>query len=271
MPLVLLVDDQPFIGAAVGGLLAADRDLELRVCHAPGEAQDLAARLRPAVVLIDLVMPDVDGLTLIRRLRADPATSKIPLIAMSGNADEQSRQNAIGAGASDFVVKLPSSQELIALIRRHAAGGAPAPDRPAGVESVPAVPAAQPAPQRVEDQTLDRGVVAGLREIGQGEDPEFVASLIDLFISEAALQLEELRDAVTRADSDAMRNVAHRLSGSSYSIGARKLGRLSGQLEDHARRNRGGAVGRVLLAEITDEFAQVRSALAQERSGPGSE
>lgn len=269
MPVVLVVDDQPFIGVAVKGLLAADPGIQLHTCHDPREAKTLAARLQPAVILIDLVMPDVDGLTLIGLLRGDPDTSSIPLIAMSGNTDDKSRQEALAAGASDFVVKLPPRDELIATIRRHAAAD-PAGDGLARVEAVTVPPAEPQAPQSAEDQTLDRQAVAALRDMSPDAGSEFVSSLIDLFVREAAAQVEELRDAVARADGEAMRSLAHRLRGSSNTIGARKLAALSGQLEDHARRNRGSAVGRVLVAEIAAEFARVRGALALERSEGGA-
>ena len=264
---VLLVDDQPFIGAAVKGLLTADPDLELTVCQDPRQAQELAARTRAAVVLIDLVMPDIDGMTLIRLMRADPATSHIPLIAMSGNDDEPSRQGAFAAGASDFVLKLPPAPELIATIRRHAAA---LPDTPrAYARDVPAA-AAPPAPQTSAEpeQTLERQALAAMREMDPATGAAFVASLVDMFVSETGAQLEQLREAVGRGDGEAMRTLGHRLRGSANTIGAQRLAVLSGQLEDHAKRNRGAAVGRVLLAEIVKEFAQVQSALATELERP---
>lgn len=261
---VLLVDDQPFIGAAVKGLLTADPDLELTVCQDPRQAQELAARTRAAVVLIDLVMPDIDGMTLIRLMRADPATSHIPLIAMSGNDDEPSRQGAFAAGASDFVLKLPPAPELIATIRRHAAAAPDTPRRDAAAGAVPAAPPPAPA----EEQTLDRQALAAMRDMDPATGSAFVASLVDMFLSETGAQLEQLREAVARADGEAMRTLGHRLRGSANTIGAQRLAALSGQLEDHAKRNRGATVGRVLLAEIVKEFAQVQSALATELGRP---
>jgi CheY-like chemotaxis protein len=270
MPVVLLVDDQPFIGIAVKGLLAGDRDIELHICQDPRDAPEVAARVRPSVALIDLVMPEIDGLTLIRTFRANPATSSVALIAMSGNADERSRQAALASGASEFIVKLPAKQELLDLVHRHAAAGgpqAPVADSQRTRSAAPAVPAAI----RREELTLDADVLAGLRHDSAGSGPAFVTSLIDLFVGEAEALLDQLRAAVSAADLEAMRNIAHRLAGSSQTIGARRLAALSGQLEDHALRNRGGAVGRVLLAEITRELAQVRSALDRERSRGGGE
>jgi CheY-like chemotaxis protein len=273
MPVVLLVDDQPFIGIAVKGLLAGDRDIELHICHDPRQALDMAGRIRPAVVLIDLVMPEIDGLTLIRSFRAGPATSQVAVIAMSGNGDEPTRRAAIAAGASEFIVKLPPKQDLLELVHRHALA-AGHDQHAAGAErssaAAPATPVAPAAPRR-EELTLDPEVLAGLREGSAGSGPAFVRSLIDLFVAEAEGQLEKLRVAVAAGDLETMRNIAHRLAGSSQTIGARRLTALSGQLEDHALRNRAAAVGRVLLAEMTREFAELRTALDRERARGGVE
>src|SRR4029077_7513880 len=63
---VLLVDDQPFVGAAVGQLLATERDIELHCCHHAVDAIAMANQIVPTMVLQDLVMPNIDGLTLVR-------------------------------------------------------------------------------------------------------------------------------------------------------------------------------------------------------------
>ena len=63
---MLLVDDQKFIGSAVGQLLAAESDMELHCCDRALDAIATANRVAPTVILQDLVMPDIDGLTLVR-------------------------------------------------------------------------------------------------------------------------------------------------------------------------------------------------------------
>jgi PleD family two-component response regulator len=68
---VLLVDDQAFIGAALAGLLADERGIDLHQCEDPRQAIDFANRLRPHVILQDLVMPHVDGLPLLKMFRAN--------------------------------------------------------------------------------------------------------------------------------------------------------------------------------------------------------
>jgi PleD family two-component response regulator len=117
---VLLIDDQAFIGAVLGRLLATELDIELHCCCNGAEAIEAANQLRPSIILQDLVMPDIDGLTLVRSFRANPSTATTPIIVLSGNDDQNSRVRARELGANDYRVKLPGKDDLIACIRRHA-------------------------------------------------------------------------------------------------------------------------------------------------------
>jgi PleD family two-component response regulator len=80
---VLLVDDQAIIGEAVRRLLATEEDIVLRYCSDPTAALHVANEFAPTVILQDLVMPDIDGLLLVRFFRANAATRNIPLIVLS--------------------------------------------------------------------------------------------------------------------------------------------------------------------------------------------
>lgn len=154
---VLLVDDQRFICAAVGHLLAADPDIELHCCDQALGAIALANRIAPTVVLQDLVMPDIDGLTLVRLFRENPLTAATPVIVLSGEDDAATRARALAEGAADYLVKLPAKSDLIACIRRHAA-------------------------RAWGDATIDRHVIAAFDEAGA---PDFTRRLMDQFVQEA--------------------------------------------------------------------------------------
>ena len=80
---VLLVDDQAIIGEAVRRLLATEEDISFRYCSDPTAALHVANEFAPTVILQDLVMPDIDGLMLVRFFRANAATRNIPLIVLS--------------------------------------------------------------------------------------------------------------------------------------------------------------------------------------------
>lgn len=127
---VLVIDDEPEIRRALRTGLAG---AEFAVEWAPNAAQgiDLVTQWRPDVVILDLSLPDVDGLDVCRQLRA---WSRVPIIVLSIRSGDADKITALDAGADDYLTKPFSMGELIARIRvalRHAAQGAGA----VGVES----------------------------------------------------------------------------------------------------------------------------------------
>jgi two-component system chemotaxis family response regulator WspR len=118
--MVLLVDDQAMIGEAVRRMLADEAGIDFHYCNAPGEAIAVADRIRPAVILQDLVMPGVDGLDLVRGYRALDALADTPILVLSSREDARVKSQAFAAGANDYLVKLPDAIELVARIRYHA-------------------------------------------------------------------------------------------------------------------------------------------------------
>ncbi len=117
--MVLLVDDQAMIGEAIRRLLANLPDIDFHYCSNPAEALKVAGQVEPTVILQDLVMPGVDGLTLVHQYRANPQTKDVPIIVLSMKEDPAVKSAAFAAGASDYLVKLPDRVELIARIRHH--------------------------------------------------------------------------------------------------------------------------------------------------------
>jgi adenylate cyclase len=119
---VLLVDDQPMIGEAVRRMVADQSDIRFHYCQDPSEAIARALEVRPTVILQDLVMPEIDGMTLVRFFRANPQTREIPLIVLSTKEEPEVKAQAFGIGANDYMVKLPDKLEMIARIRYHSKG-----------------------------------------------------------------------------------------------------------------------------------------------------
>jgi two-component system chemotaxis family response regulator WspR len=116
---VLLVDDQIMIGEAVRRALAKQPDMEFHYCRNSAEAITSAETIKPTVILQDLVMPDIDGLTLVRRYRANRLTKDIPIIVLSTKEEPTIKSEAFALGANDYLIKLPDAIELIARIRHH--------------------------------------------------------------------------------------------------------------------------------------------------------
>lgn len=117
---VLLVDDQAIIAEGIRRMLEAEKDIKLHYCSDPAKAIDTAIDVAATVILQDLIMPDIDGMTLVRFYRANHATKDIPVIVLSSKEDPAIKRDAFSYGASDYLVKLPDQIELIARIRAHA-------------------------------------------------------------------------------------------------------------------------------------------------------
>lgn len=119
---VLLVDDQPMVGETVRRMLADEADVEFRYCPDPALALDTANEFRPTVILQDLVMPEIDGLQLVRYFRANPSTRQTPLVVLSSKEEPVVKAKAFALGANDYLVKLPDKLEVVARVRYHSRG-----------------------------------------------------------------------------------------------------------------------------------------------------
>jgi CheY-like chemotaxis protein len=117
--MVLLVDDQAMIGEAVRRQLSNQPNIDFHYCFNSTEALAIAEQIKPTVILQDLVMPGVDGLSLVRQFRENPETRSIPIIVLSTKEDPATKSEAFSAGANDYLVKLPDKVEMIARIRYH--------------------------------------------------------------------------------------------------------------------------------------------------------
>ncbi|MBV8472987.1 MAG: response regulator, partial [Hyphomicrobiales bacterium] len=116
-PFVLVLDDNADMRDYLSRLLAPLYELEM---VGDGESALAAiARRRPQLVLSDIMVPGLDGLGLLQRLRADPRTSTIPIILLSARAGEENRVEGMRAGADDYLVKPFSARELLARIEAH--------------------------------------------------------------------------------------------------------------------------------------------------------
>lgn len=116
---VFLVDDQAIVAEAIRRMLEDEANLELHYCDDPLRALDEAKEFQPTVILQDLVMPEIDGMLLLRFFRVNPATRNVPIIVMSSKEDPKIKSQAFELQASDYLVKIPDRIELIARIRAH--------------------------------------------------------------------------------------------------------------------------------------------------------
>jgi two-component system, OmpR family, KDP operon response regulator KdpE len=117
---VLIVDDEPAIVRALE-LNLRRHQFQVDSAATGRLALDICARLRPDLVLLDLGLPDVDGLDVIRSIRAHAST---PIVVLSVRGAERDKVQALDLGADDYLTKPFGPSELLARIRvalRHAA------------------------------------------------------------------------------------------------------------------------------------------------------
>jgi two-component system phosphate regulon response regulator PhoB len=113
---VLLVDDEPDLQDLLAYNLAeAGFSVETAGTGTAGLAA--ALRSRPAVVLLDLMLPDLPGTEVCRRLRAEPSTSDVAILMLTARGDEYDRVLGFEVGADDYVVKPFSVRELVLRVR----------------------------------------------------------------------------------------------------------------------------------------------------------
>ena len=123
---VLVCDDEPQILRALRVILR-DAGFEVDPAATAAEALDHAAVRAPHAAIIDLVLPDGDGVEVCRQLRA---WTTIPIIVLSAAGEEEQKVRALEAGADDYVTKPFGPRELVARLQAALRRAAPAPDEP---------------------------------------------------------------------------------------------------------------------------------------------
>jgi DNA-binding response OmpR family regulator len=121
---VLIVDDDPDI-RSLYRLVLHQEGLEVIAAASGQEALSLAEVDIPALVLLDIMMPDMDGYEVCRRLRADPRTMDVPVLLFSANGAGSVRDNVRRAGADDFVTKTAGPRAVAARIHSLLTDAAP--------------------------------------------------------------------------------------------------------------------------------------------------
>jgi len=131
---ILIVDDEPHM-LRVTELSIKKGGYQIVIGRNGKEALELAAREKPGLIVMDVSMPEMDGLTALQHLKADPKTAPIPVIMLTVRGQAMTRHQAEQSGAAVYLTKPFSPSQLLAEVRRllepSVAGGASGPQQPA--------------------------------------------------------------------------------------------------------------------------------------------
>jgi NarL family two-component system response regulator LiaR len=118
---VLVVDDHKVVREGMQFLLGQEPDIQVvGQCSDGREAVEAVARLLPSVVLLDLLMPGLDGLNALRRIKVDSPTTHV--VILTSHTGEEHMFNAIKAGATSYLLKTAGAREVIDAVRAAAHG-----------------------------------------------------------------------------------------------------------------------------------------------------
>ena len=112
MSKVLIADDEPFQRILIRETLTVDPQFEFVEAENGAQALDNARREQPDLIILDIMMPDMNGLQVCRALKADPNLRAVPVIMVTALNKEEDRVNALDAGAANFVSKPFEADEL---------------------------------------------------------------------------------------------------------------------------------------------------------------
>jgi signal transduction histidine kinase/CheY-like chemotaxis protein len=231
---------------------AVNQKLALRLLQRMGYRADVAsngletiecvARQRYDVVLMDVQMPEMDGLEASRRIIARWPADHPRIVAMTANAMRGDREMCLAAGMHDYLSKPIRLEEL--------------------VEALMGVPQVGNE-ENTDESVIDRAVYAELRDTAGAE---FVARLVDTFIEEGAGILAELHGARADGNAECFQRAAHSLKSNGNTFGARKLAALARELELKGL-DAESARDEIALAALDAEYARAAAELKALRNG----
>ncbi|GGY24457.1 PAS domain S-box protein [Paludibacterium paludis] len=244
---ILVVEDNALNRQIVVELLSHEG---ARIAVAEGGLSGVAQVLKGEdlfdAVLMDMQMPDIDGLEATRRIRADERFARLPIIAMTANASLGDRAECLAAGMNDHIGKPVDLEQLLHVLLTHCA-------EPPVIPSDSIVPGEDSCPaviEALESITLRFG---GRLEVYRAALMQFMP------------QMQTLLAALERADREAdirtCKRLCHSIKGSAATLGAQALSRQAAILEDACRAGR--SPGREAIARLSDMLNEADTLLQQ--------
>ncbi|MDE2416544.1 MAG: response regulator [Burkholderiales bacterium] len=212
------------------------------------QALDALAHRQFDVVLMDMMMPVMDGLEATRHIRARESGQHMPIIAMTANAMESDRQRCLEAGMDDYISKPIKAHELQAMLQRVAA----MPQRSGGMGAVGIV-----LPDAVAESAVDFDYAAAMAAM----DQEILEIISRAFVDQWPQDLHKLQNGMQERDLVTVLHVAHSLKGTLSMFGARPASELARRMETLAGRSEADGIA-ALLGPFCHEVEKLLTAIS---------
>ena len=248
---VLLAEDNP-VNQKVATRMLSNLGLETQVAKNGLEALAALEQSQFDVVLMDIMMPELDGLEATKRIIAQHPPEKRPkIIALTANAMRGDREACLKAGMDDYLAKPLRVDELTEVLERcHRIG-----------ERSPVGAAGPPAPD--EPIEIPANVLGELNEMLGGDDPDFLVGLVNEFLEDSVKLMDRIRQAVQNRDASGLQRGAHTLKSSASMFGADEMAAACKGLERIGLKG-DLAEAPALLARLEARFEGVQAELRRQ-------
>ena len=236
---VLYVEDNPSNVKLVETIMGLRPEVTLLVATQGSLGVELAREHRPALVLLDLNLPDISGDEVLRRIRDDAGTADLRVVMVSADATSGQIDRLLAAGADDYLTKPFDIEQFIAVVDGAATSGraartsAPAADRAVRTSASPADRAVRTSAPPADASALDPERLERLRRVYP--DAHALREFVELFLADAPDRLERVAIAARAGDAPAVLHAAHTLTGSCSLVGAARVGALVSEIANRAR------------------------------------
>ncbi len=267
MALVMVIDDSRLVGMVIQRMLS-EHDIECVLARSASEvfgfrgATPLLREHKPDIILLDIMMPDMDGLDILRKLKSMKNEQHIPVLMISASASESNVLEAVNRGAEGFISKPIDAdklmKELATIAGTHQIDGL--------LKKLGHVL----DPSRRTEKEYDALILGPanlnyMLEILDG-DMDMLYELIAVFVEDAPGQLDDIENALTKSNAQDLRRAAHTFKGSVSNMGAPLLTDKALALEKMGLENRiddGPAAYRELRGDADNLLAALKQWLKQ--------